>query len=306
MASTPTQVFDFSAVINLALNDLLPNMIAIGRNLTLTFAAILLAIVGIRMMIERNNSDQILFGEALKVFLLLGLALGILENYTFLRDLLVESVDYIIHQLGAGENIIDTLTKHFYDAPLATLDALDANRNTSPTHQDSVGLWDMLGVMWDRAVVEIGNMVSHVFLALIGGVFLAMSLMAGVYVLVYIAMATVLLGVVLVAGPICIPFLLVPKLDKIMWSWLDGVLYALVLKLVIAICVLLAGKMFPAAIPAVVQVDDMGAISVDYVALASVGGMIFLTLALVRSAFQVAGIIAGTRLAINPKMSIRG
>ena len=289
LLSLPTEMLN-------AANAVGGNLIPAANNLLLAFAAIALSWLGIRIMMEKNLSDQILIGDALKLFLLLGMAKAILINHAFLLDLLQRSVDYLSAQIGVT-NGLQTFTDNFVVKPIrAVYDAM-GRAPLEPDIPDSV-ISRIVATAKTTLKTVLNFFTTDLVLIAMAVFFTYLGVIAGITAAIIVALAEVLFAIVASIGVICVPFLVLPKLDKVFWSWIDGLFYALAVKLTVAGTVAIIAQLQLANIPSLVTTVD-GIKMMNYAAAFHIVLYAVLAIALLKIAFQIAGMIAGARFSLK-------
>ena len=256
------------------------------------------------MMMEKKQGDQALIGEALKLFLLLGIAKAMLTNHTYLMDLLEQSVNHLVTEIGLDpHNAITSTCDLFVQKPVEAIES--GMPSIFPAGNESDGSW------WSNLtampLLTLGtsvlwNTLMYVAVALLAGVVAWSGVAMGIACVIMTVISNVLLVLIGSLGVICIPFMLLPKFDKIFWSWIDGMTYALALKLTASGCMALVSAFYTANIPSI-AVKNGNYIDIDWGAVLEIFTYGLLGYTLIKMSFTIAGIIAGTRLAISPDIS---
>lgn len=280
------------------------SLIPLADSLLLAFATIMIVWLGIRMMIEKNQNEQIIIGEALKLLLLLGLARAILVNHAFLLDLLQQSANFISTTIGVNPNSV--LSSMFNLLVVKPFQALwNGMPNILPYSSEDSLLMKAITLIGLNVAGLTWNLILYLVVVALGLFVGWLGLAIGFSVVLSITLAEILYVLLACVGVICIPFLLVPKLDKIFWSWVDGMLYAISIKLVIAGCVKLISAFYTANIPAIAS-KVHGIIVIDLFAIFQIIMYATVALALTKISYSIAGVLAGARLAIKPEISFLG
>ncbi|MCG7871012.1 MAG: type IV secretion system protein [Candidatus Thiodiazotropha lotti] len=282
-------VASLAGALYLSIEALVPELVPMSENLAFGFATIILTWIGIRIMMERDAQDQTLMGDVLKLFLTLGIVLGILQNYSELFRLLNDSANYICIQLGApGGDPTDVIAQAWNIFVKLPSEMVEDIANSDPD-----GIWG-----WVKERLDVPTAAS-----IYAGILGLFGTLAAAAAVTYVAFAVTLFAMIAIMGPICLPFLMLPKLDKIFWSWLDAMLYALVVKIFIFAVLAVMGKVFPTSLPSLIRHTPDGDVF-DLKVLGAAVAALFFALAVIRSSFTVAGLVIGVRLNLKPEFKL--
>lgn len=274
---------------------------ASANHLLLAFTAITLCWIGIEMMMGAKPGDNIYIGEAIKLLLLFGLAKGVLDNHSYLYSVLTESVDHLCKAMGAAFNLHDfipTFFERFVTDPIKSLSESQSHiipygKNETP------GFFAGLKAIFTSPITYVGNVITHFFLVMFTIPFIAVGGIMALLGVFTVMMAETMFGLVAAIGVICVPFLVLPKLNKIFWSWFDGLVYAMALKITVSGIIAMTSSLHTVATKFFVLSAE-GAIEIQWGAVMLYPTVTALMLILLRYAFTIAGMIAGTRLSIDP------
>lgn len=303
MANIADTLIAVPTTLSRAADALAANLIPAADNLLNGLAAIMLVIIGLRMMLEKNQHDQAIIGDALKLLLLLGVAKALLSNHSYLMGLLNQSADYLCRQMGIDpDNIYSSMFKMiFYDPMKAMFDSMpDIWPSGSP---ESDGWWDTIVNGVTKLDIAAQNLISWAMTMLVWFVMGWTTMAIAVAALVMITFPEILLSFVASIGVICIPFLIVPKLDKIFWSWLEGLVYAFMCKLTVVGSTSLIAALFTA------NVGEM-VIPIGGINMPNLGTMfgvvinIVIAYSLIKLSYRLAGVLAGARLSLEPEITM--
>jgi type IV secretory pathway VirB6-like protein len=185
------------ATVQQAISSLLttyePEFLRIGHSLFLAFATILICWQGVRIMLQRDELGDHMFGFAR---LLLTVSFG----YAFIA---------------------------FYESPLPGIGVSFSNLITDQAHVlanilDARSLeltFDHLDTLWDHFIQPdawaiLANLVYWLLLIFVT--------IAKVVSLAVVAFGLIASAVCALVGPIFVPFFIVPKMDWLFWSWLKA------------------------------------------------------------------------------------
>lgn len=305
--STPTQqsieqtILSLPSELSAASTSLAQQLVPAANDLLLLFAAISLAWLGIRIMMEKNLSDQILLGDALKLLMLISMAKAILLNHSYLVDVLQQSIDYLVNRIGAGDSL-KLFTDNFVIKPTkAVYDAMGTT--PKPEAPDSV-IGTILHTMKSFGVDMLNFFGADLWLMMIAVAVAYLGILAGITTAIIVAISGILFIIVAALGVICVPFLVLPKLDKIFWSWVDGLFYTLAVKLTVAGTVVIVSAL-NFTIPSLVTVSADGLKVINYAAVFNIVIYAVLAVTLLRLSYAIAGMIAGARFSLRPDTSIK-
>lgn len=281
-----------------------------SRSLLLSFATIMLVWTGIRMAMEKNQHDQAIIGDALKLLLQIGIGLAILQNHRDLLITLQASVNYLCTLIGANP---DTMLTTFYNKFLG--DPFEAMSRSIPsiwpsTGSDpnvSPGFFGILKDLFTNPAAVSTNLLRSIGVAILAFMMIGIGVIAGLIGTMVVVVANSLFGIVGALGMICIPFMLLPKLDKIFWSWLDGMVYTLACKLTVAGIIAVTGGLQTVNTTAYAGKDANGYLVINWEVILNTLTLAIGMLVLLQATFTVAGILAGTRLSLqSPKLPVPG
>lgn len=305
--STPTQqsiehtILSLPSELTAASTSLAQQLVPAANDLLLLFAAISLAWLGIRIMMEKNLSDQILLGDALKLLMLISMAKAILLNHSYLVDVLQQSIDYLVNRIGAGDSL-KLFTDNFVIKPTkAVYDAIGTT--PKPEAPDSV-IGTILHTVKSFGVDMLNFFGADLWLMMIAVAVAYLGILAGITTAIIVAISGILFIIVAALGVICVPFLVLPKLDKIFWSWVDGLFYTLAVKLTVAGTVVIVSAL-NFTIPSLVTVSADGLKVINYAAVFNIVIYAVLAVTLLRLSYAIAGMIAGARFSLRPDTSVK-
>lgn len=299
-----------SAIVINASVDVAGKLAGPAERLLLSFAAIMLVWTGIRMMIEKNQHDQAIIGDALKLLLQIGIGLAILRNHRELLITLQASVNYLCTEIGANpDTMLTTFYNKFLGDPFAAMSKSIPSIWPSTGSDPSIrpGFLGMLKDIFTNPAAVSTNLFRSIGVALLAFMMIGIGLIAGLIGTMVVVVANSLFGILGALGMICVPFILLPKMDKIFWSWVDGMVYTLACKLTVAGTIAVTGSLQTANTVAYAGKDANGYLVINWeviiMTLTTAIGM----LVLLQATFTVAGILAGTRLSLPPpKLPVPG
>jgi len=214
---------------------------------------------------------------------------------------LISSVDYLSSTMGVGNTLHDMVAdsmRRFFLEPGRQLKDLD-DAVFALGDKDPPGFWQSISNLISSPLVIIGNVIQYIGIFAMTVVFIALAMMATLLGIFIVIIADSLFGVIVTLGVICVPFFVLPKLEKIFWSWFDGLVYALALKMTVSGILALTAAMHTTSV-AYFSVDSDGFIDIQWTGVLLLPMMAAVMLILLRYSFTIAGIIAGTRLSIDP------
>ncbi len=173
----------------------LPVFVAMGNRLFTAFATIVIAWFGIQTALDRDAGPNLTAFSRLLMLIAFGFAItrgyaspipGIGMSFP---DLIIEQADYMANEIGQGT------------AARVTGAIVDmADGMVGPT-----SVWNMHEVL-TYVVIQ------------------ALLFLAAAAIYMVLGFAIVAQGVLVMLGPVFVPFLIVPKLDFLFWSWFRSLL----------------------------------------------------------------------------------
>jgi hypothetical protein len=194
---SPTLGYDPIATVQQAITTLLstqePAFIGIGNRMFLSFATILLAWHGIRMMLGARDSGEQMFSFA-KLLLVIAFGYAMIAYYespipgfdTSFSNLITDQAAYLASILGA--------------------------RSVQDAQQNLTTLWNAL--QQPDAWSLLANLLYWTMLIVIG-----LAQFALLFVVSFSMIASAVCGLV---GPLFVPFFIVPTLEWLFWGWLKA------------------------------------------------------------------------------------
>jgi len=194
---SPNFGYDPIATVQQAITSLLstqePTFLGIGNRMFLSFATILLAWQGIRMMLGARDAGDQMFGFA-KLLLFIAFGYAMIAYYespipgfgTSFSNLITEQSSYLAGTLGA---------RSVQDA--------QQNLNTLWNAMQQPDAWSLLA-----------NLLYWTMLIVIG-----LAQFALLFVISFSMIASAVCGLV---GPLFVPFFIVPTLEWLFWGWLKA------------------------------------------------------------------------------------
>lgn len=209
------------------------------KNLLLSFATIALVIIGVRMMLEKNQGDNVLFADALKLMLLLGLGLALLDNHASIYSVLLESADYLSGLIGMPlDSPVVSAFKIFWKPVSEAWNNFEWSSMVMHGVAESVsnanGLFEKAKAIFSAPLTIASNILGVVVGVVVIFLLAVANAIVAVAATVVLVFVDVVFALVLTMGIITIPFIVLPKLDKVFWSWVDSAVYMVTLKLLIA------------------------------------------------------------------------
>lgn len=193
----PNLGYDPIATVQEAINGLLsaqePTFIGIGTRMFISFATILLAWYGIRMMLAWRESGEHMFGFA-KLMLVIAFGYAMIAYYespipgigTSFSNLITDQAAYLAHILSA--------------------------RSVQDAQESLNTLWNAL--QQPDAWSLLANLLYWTMLIVIG-----LAQFALLFVVSFSMIASAVCGLV---GPLFVPFFIVPTLEWLFWNWLKA------------------------------------------------------------------------------------